>query len=90
MMRESSNPEKQAVEFRDLGIMNAWTSIPKEFTHHEENCGAEVEYKYLLGVPGTYEMRKKRVPNVVFTERGTFSTHYCHDCGCKWSIDSSD
>lgn len=76
---------------KNLGTMNGWKSEPAEYTAHKENCGHEVEYKYMLGRPGHFEMRTRRVQDVTVRNIGRCYNEYtCNECGCTWSVDSSD
>lgn len=81
------------VEKKDLGCMNGWyNGDPTAYTEHLEKCGEVVgEYKYFLGRPDKFEMRKDVRYNVVVTNLGRCYNRYtCQKCGCSWSVDSSD
>lgn len=76
---------------KDLGCMNGWNGEPAEYTAHKETCGHEEQYKYFLGRPGDFEMRTRRVADVVRTTiRRCYNRYTCNECGCTWTVDSSD
>ena len=77
---------------KNLGTMNGWDidNPPVEYVDHLDKCGREYTYTYCLGKPGDTEQRVSRSYNVVKVNKGNcYNEHYCHDCGCTWSIDSS-
>jgi hypothetical protein len=76
---------------KNLGCMNGWNGEPAEYTAHKETCGTEYQGKYMLGRPGHFEMRTYRRYDVVSRNLGRcYNEYHCNECGCTWSVDSSD
>lgn len=79
------------VEQKNLGCMNGWRENPAAYVEHLEKCGTEYESKYFLGRPDKFEIRKFRKYPVVVTNLGRcYNSYSCEQCGCTWSVDSSD
>ena len=77
-------------EHKNLGCMNGWNGKPIAYIQHEENCGTEYEYKYMLGA-GRFEMRKARQYPIQSAKLGRCYNRYeCGQCKCNWTVDSSD
>jgi hypothetical protein len=74
---------------KNLGFANGWNEKPVEFVNHERNCGTVSVYKHSLGLPGTFEMRERKVFDVRISKIGPLlHRHECKKCGCNWIVDS--